>query len=52
MWAVIGALMVLGLANGTGRLNALRLFGTLSYRIYVFHFLAVLVLAGRSINAQ
>jgi peptidoglycan/LPS O-acetylase OafA/YrhL len=52
VWGVIGALVVLALANGTDRLGSLAFFGTVSYGLYVFHFLAMLIAAGRTANSQ
>jgi peptidoglycan/LPS O-acetylase OafA/YrhL len=51
-WGVIAAVVVLGLANGTDCLKGLAIFGTLSYGIYVFHFLAMLIVAGHGTNDQ
>ena len=45
LWGLIGGIVVLGLAHGTNVLDRLGFFGTVSYGIYVFHFLVILILA-------
>jgi peptidoglycan/LPS O-acetylase OafA/YrhL len=50
-WGALAAVVVLFLANGSDKLDSLAFFGTVSYGLYVFHFFAVLIVAGRNMNA-
>lgn len=45
LWGLIGGAVILLLANGTNVLDRMGFFGTVSYGLYVFHYLVLLVLA-------
>jgi peptidoglycan/LPS O-acetylase OafA/YrhL len=45
LWGLIGGVVILGLAHGRDVLDRLAFFGTISYGLYVFHYLVLLALA-------